>query len=478
MSSTLFSPLRALTVAAALTLGAAQVQPALAHGMQTADLVERVGPAVVNIFTTQAVSARQQIGELPFPPGHPMREFFERFGGRGAERNAEPRESLGSGFIFDPQGYVITNHHVIDGAESIRLMLSDEREFEARVIGSDELTDIALLKIDTSQPLPFVTLGDSTRVRVGEDVVAVGNSFGLGTAITKGIVSAKGRDIRLSGPYVDYIQTDAAINRGNSGGPLFDANGQVIGVNTAIFSPTGGSVGVGFAVPSNLVSEIVADLRIDGDVDRGWLGVTIQPVTDAIATALGLDRAQGALVSSIDPSGPSAGVLREGDVILAFNSESVGKSRDLPRIVARSTANSTAQLRIMRDRTQQFVTVRIGAAEDRTAQASPAAPAYAPYEPPAEAGRLGAQLAGIRPEQRARLGLSAGETGAVVVEVAPGSAARRSGLERGDVILQVGERVITAPSDVLAALEGIYNASALFRVKRDGRNLYIGVTLT
>lgn len=480
MNKMLFSPLRAVALAAALSVTVAPAQQALAHGMQTADLVQRVSPAVVNIFTTQAVRPRQQLRELPIPEGHPLRDFFERFGGQGAG-SGEPQESLGSGFIFDPQGFVITNHHVIDGAATIKLRLSDEREFEARVIGSDKLTDIALLKIDTAQPLPYVSLGDSARIRVGEDVVAVGNSFGLGTAITKGIISAKGRDIRLSGPYVDYIQTDAAINRGNSGGPLFDANGQVIGVNTAIFSPSGGSVGVGFAVPSNLVAEIVADLRVDGDVDRGWLGVSIQPVTDAIATALGLDRARGAMVASVDQSGPSYGVLREGDVILDFNNSAIEKSRDLPRVVARSSANSSAPVRILRDRVEQLVTIRVGTAQKRTSDAALApsyAPSYAPYQPPAEAGRLGAQLASISPNQRAQFGLAPGETGAVVLDVAPDSAARRSGLERGDVILQIGDRVISAPADVMAALESVYSASALFRIKRDGRNIYIGVTLT
>jgi len=301
-----------------------------AHGTQTADLVAQVSPAVVNIFTTQERRRGPDLGELPFPPGHPLREFFERFagpGGPGANRNREPRESLGSGFIFDPAGFVITNHHVVEDADSIKIMMGDEREFDATVVGSDELTDIALLKIETGQPLPFVTFGNSDSIRVGEDVVAVGNAFGLGGTVTRGIVSAKGRDIRLSGPYVDYIQTDAAINRGNSGGPLFNTNGQVIGVNTAIFSPTGGSVGVGFAV---------ADISRDGDVDRGRLGISIQSVDEALAQALNLGSPRGALVTSVQPDGPSVGTLISGDVILDFNGVPIIKSRDLPRVVARA----------------------------------------------------------------------------------------------------------------------------------------------
>jgi len=333
-----------------------------AHGMVYADLAERVSPAVVNIFTTQAVPEAAAIRGLPdLPAGHPMREFFKQFEERrGTMRGAEPQRSLGSGFIFDPAGYVITNHHVINGADTIKVALSDEREFDAVVIGSDEATDVALIKIESGFALPYVTFGDSRGLRVGEEVVAVGNAFGLGGTVTRGIVSAKGRDIRVGGPYVDYIQTDASINRGNSGGPLFNMQGQVVGMNTAIFSPTGGSVGIGFAVPSAIVSRIIDDLRTDGTVSRGWIGVGIQPVTDAIATALDLPETKGTIVSTISAEGPSVGVLREGDVILSFNGQVLEKSRDLPRFVARTDPGASVPVEIMRDRIRQTIYLTVG----------------------------------------------------------------------------------------------------------------------
>jgi len=342
-----------LVTAPALTPGVA------AHGMVYADLAERVSPAVVNIFTTQLSRANTMPQQMPdLPPGHPLRDFFERFG--GVPGAGEPERSLGSGFIFDPAGYVITNHHVIDNADTIKVALSDEREFDATVVGSDEATDVALLKIESGYALPYVTFGDSRGLRVGEEVVAVGNAFGLGGTVTRGIVSAKGRDIRVGGPYVDYIQTDAAINRGNSGGPLFNMQGQVVGMNTAIFSPTGGSVGVGFAVPSSIVSRIIDDLRVDGTVSRGWIGVGIQPVTDAIAEALALPSTQGTIISTVSPDGPSGGVLREGDVILSFNGEVLEKGRDLPRFVARTAPGSSVPVEILRDRVRQTIYLTVG----------------------------------------------------------------------------------------------------------------------
>lgn len=329
-----------------------------AHGMVYADLVEGVSPAVVNIFTTQAASTRRDMPDLP--DGHPLKEFFDRFGGMPRGGMGEPERSLGSGFIFDPAGYVITNHHVIDDAATIKVALSDDREFDATVVGSDEATDVALLKIEAGYALPYVAFGDSASLRVGEEVVAVGNAFGLGGTVTRGIVSAKGRDIRVGGPYVDYIQTDAAINRGNSGGPLFNMQGQVVGMNTAIYSPTGGSVGIGFAVPSAIVSRIIDDLRIDGTVSRGWIGVGIQPVTDAMAEAIGLTEAQGTIVSTVSADGPSNGVLLSGDVILSFNGQPLEKSRDLPRFVARTAPGSSVPVEILRDQIRQTIYLTVG----------------------------------------------------------------------------------------------------------------------
>jgi serine protease Do len=265
----------------------------------------------------------------------------------------------GSGVVYGPAGYIITNHHVVDGASEVKVRFADQIDHDAEVIGTDPQSDIALLKIKAEGALPHLTLGDSDRIRVGEDVVAVGNPFGLGGTVTRGIVSAVGRDIN-AGPYVDFIQTDAAINRGNSGGPLFDMDGNVIGVNSAIYSPTGGNVGVGFAIPSNIVRDVVAQLRDDGSVSRGWLGVSIQSVTPDIATALGLDEAKGALVASVIPDSPSEGKLETGDVILTFGGEPVESSRDLPRLVGSTEAGSTVELGVLRGDERQTVSVEIG----------------------------------------------------------------------------------------------------------------------
>lgn len=454
-------------LAAAMLVTAPALTPrADAHGMVYADLAERVSPAVVNIFTTQDAPEASITGMPDLPAGHPLAEFFKRFGGPGSRgmRDMEPSRSLGSGFIFDPSGYVITNHHVIENADTIKVALSDEREFDATVIGSDKATDVALLKIESGFALPYVTFGDSAGLRVGEEVVAVGNAFGLGGTVTRGIVSAKGRDIRVGGPYVDYIQTDASINRGNSGGPLFNMRGEVVGMNTAIFSPTGGSVGIGFAVPSAIVSRIIDALREDGTVSRGWIGVGIQPVTDAIASALDLPETKGTIVSSVSNDGPSAGVLREGDVILSFNGRPLEKSRDLPRFVARTQPGASVPVEILRDRTRRTLFLTIGTREREAAQAPRAStPTYAAAA--ASVPGLGVELA------------PAGN-GARVIAVEPRSAARDAGIVRGDVITQVADRTVTTPEDVQSALATAGNDAVLMRIERDGQSLYVGVSLS
>ncbi len=466
----LFSALVAVTLAVA----APALSPrAEAHGMVYADLADRVSPAVVNIFTTQAAPEAIASNLPDLPDGHPLKEFMERFSRRGLRGNDEPEQSLGSGFIFDPAGYVITNHHVIANADTIKVALSDDREFDAMVIGSDKATDVALLKIESGFALPYVAFGDSRAVRVGEEVVAVGNAFGLGGTVTRGIVSAKGRDIRVGGPYVDYIQTDAAINRGNSGGPLFNMRGEVIGMNTAIYSPTGGSVGIGFAVPAEIVSRIIGDLRDDGLVSRGWIGVGIQPVTDAIAEAIGLPETKGTIVSTVSADGPSNGVLRSGDVILSFNGQPLEKGRDLPRFVARTAPGSSVPVEILRDRTRQTIYLTVGTLK-RQASAEPRA--AAPVMAEAIMPGLGVQLSTIDPSRRARLGLDAGETGALVVSVDPNGAAQNAGIERGDVITQVAERPVFGPDDVQAAIDASSDGAVLMRIKRAGRILYVGVS--
>ena len=292
-----------------------------------ADLVEEVSPAVVTVLSSQDVSLDDHENERSgIPEGSPFEDFFRQFGpgreGQKPFKGPHSREGLGSGFIFDEDGLIVTNNHVIDGADEITIRLQDDRVFEAKVIGTDEQTDLALLQIEAGEALPFVLLGDSDDIRVGEDVIAVGNPFGLGGTVTSGIVSAKGRNI-AAGPYAEFIQTDAAINRGNSGGPLFNSEGEVVGVNSAIYSPSGGSVGVGFAVASNTVDLVVEDLLDDGSIDRGWLGVSIQSVSPDIAAALGLEETRGALVASVMDDGPAAEDLKEGDVILEFESKVV-----------------------------------------------------------------------------------------------------------------------------------------------------------
>lgn len=392
-----------------------------------------------------------------------MQRFFERFGGpNGSAGRSEPIEALGSGFIVDASGYVLTNHHVVENTDSVKVRLSDEREYTATIIGSDERTDVALLKIEGPSALPYVNFGNSDAVRVGEDVMAVGNPFGFGGTVTTGIVSGKGRSIRVGGPYVDYIQTDASINRGNSGGPLFNMRGEVIGVNTAIYSPTGGSVGVGFAVPSNVVSRIVADLKDDGRVERGWLGVRIQPVTDSIAAAMGLQETDGALVSGVEASGPAAGSLRSGDVILSFNGKPVDRSRDLPRIVGETLPHTAVPVLVFRDGIEQMVTVTLGQLQDE------------------EAGRIIPASIDRDTASGLRLGASLTTTsdGVVISALEPDSPARRSGLERGDVILKVAGRDIATPQDVSDALNQGSETAVLMLIRRGNAELFVGVNLT
>jgi len=297
-----------------------------------ADQVEKLSPSVVNISTTTVVNDGPSADMPQFPPGSPFEEFFKNFGDNNRQRKAQ---SLGSGFIIDAEGIVVTNYHVIENAEEIRVILADETSFTAKVLGQDKKTDIAVLKIEPGETkLTAVAFGNSDDLRVGDWVLAIGNPFGLGGTVTAGIVSARGRDIG-NGPYDDFIQTDASINRGNSGGPLFNVEGEVIGINTAIYSQSGGSVGIGFAISSNLASRVASQLVEFGQTRRGWLGVFIQEVTPDIAESLGLKEAAGALVSSVNENSPAAkGGVQPGDVILKFDGKLIDKMRDLPRIVA------------------------------------------------------------------------------------------------------------------------------------------------
>ncbi|HEX8375185.1 MAG TPA: Do family serine endopeptidase, partial [Geminicoccaceae bacterium] len=327
-----------------------------------ADLVARVAPAVVNVATRKEIASTQDEPQVPqFPPGSPFEEFFKEFFDRDREQQAPRRaNSLGSGFVIDPRGYVVTNNHVIADADEITVTFSNDKDYPAEIVGRDTKTDLALLKIKGEEPFPFVTWADSDQVRVGDWMVAIGNPFGLSSTVTAGIVSARARDIR-SGPYDDFIQVDAAINRGNSGGPSFTLDGRVFGVNTAIFSPTGTNVGIGFAIPSNLAKPVVDSIINTGKVARGWLGVRIQSVDASLAETLGLGETRGALVASATAGGPAekAGI-QQGDVVLEFDGKQIDRMRSLPRLVAETAIGKAVAVRLWRKGKIQDVQVTLG----------------------------------------------------------------------------------------------------------------------
>ena len=348
-----------LLATSALTIapGAAQAVPTGGY----ADLVEQVSPAVVFI----EVTAKAQNAGTTMPGNIPpqLRRYFDD----GIPGQNGPMQGLGSGFIISSDGQIVTNHHVVDGAETVTVKLADGRNFDAEVLGSDRMTDIALIKIKADVDLPFVKFGNTDRLRVGDEVVAVGNPFGLGGTVTSGIISALSRDIK-SGPFDDFIQTDAAINKGNSGGPLFNNNGDVIGVNTAIMSPGGGSVGIGFAVPADLVQTVVTDLADDGSISRGWLGVNIRPMTEEIANVLGYDSPKGAVIEAVSDDSPAANAgLQKGDIILSFGDTAITELRDLTRAVATTTPEQNARVTVLRRGAEVTLDVTVGKLEPKPA---------------------------------------------------------------------------------------------------------------
>ena len=350
----------ALTGTTAMTFAptAAMAVPAGGYG----DLVESLSPAVVFIEVTEKAQDAQSLADA-LPPGFPREELERRFGPMFQNQQngqPEPMQALGSGFIISKDGYIVTNNHVVDGAETVKVTLNDDSEYDAKVIGVDPLTDIALIQIQADTDFPTVPWGDSETVRPGDEALAIGNPFGLGGTVTSGIVSAVSRDIH-SGPYDDYIQTDAAINKGNSGGPLFNADGEVIGVNTMIFSPGGGSVGIGFAVPSDLVQKVVADLQDDGTIARGWLGVQIKPMTDEIASVLGYDEPKGAVVEKVSANSPASKAgLEDGDIILTFGDKDIADVGDLTRAVADVTPGSDTTATVWRKGREMTIDVTVG----------------------------------------------------------------------------------------------------------------------
>ena len=439
-----------------------------------ADLVEKVAPAVVYIEVTGERDTSGQPNGSPFPPGSPFEDFFKRFGAPMPQA-PEPgqRVGVGSGFIVGGNGEIVTNNHVVAGAKAVDVKLSDGRSFTAKVVGTDPMTDLALLKVETTEKLPTVAFGDSAKMRVGDAVIAVGNPFGLGGTVTTGIVSATSRNIN-AGPYDDFIQTDAAINRGNSGGPLFNNKGEVIGVNTAIFSPSGGSVGIGFAVPSELAKNVIAQIRENGAVERGWLGVRIQQITPEMAEAIGMDAAKGALVSEVTAGSPAAKAgLRRGDVITTFAGTPIAVMTDLPKAVAAVMPGKNVSVAILRDNAAKELSVELGRLEpQKLAAAGPAG-----SEAVTKSSVLGVELAGIDGQMREKLELRPEEHGALVVDVDPDGPAADQ-LRRGDVILSIDGTQVDKPGDIdriVTAKDG--KASALVLVKRNGSDLYVGLRL-
>ena len=440
-----------------------------------ADQVEKLSPAVVNISTTTIVNDGQAMDMPQFPPGSPFEEFFKNFGDNNRQRKAQ---SLGSGFIIDDDGIVVTNYHVIENAEEIRVVLADETSFTAEVLGQDQKTDIAVLKIDPGDTkLTAVSFGNSDELRVGDWVLAIGNPFGLGGTVTAGIVSARGRDIG-NGPYDDFIQTDASINRGNSGGPLFNTNGDVIGINTAIYSQSGGSVGIGFAISSNLAERVAEQLIEFGQTRRGWLGVYIQEVTPDIAESLGLDDAIGALISSVNKAGPAAkGGIQPGDVIVKFDSKLIEKMRDLPRIVAETDIGAKVKVELFRQGKSETVTVTLGELEK--AELAGVIDNGRGQSDEFSFGSLGFSVANLNAALAEELGLDSDARGVVVREVVPGSPAADKGLTVGDILRRYGQRPIDDAASLAADIEEAETAGrsgVLLLIERDGRERFIQIS--
>jgi len=405
-----------------------------------ADLAERLLPTVVNIATTQTVETRRGEEFEEF-----FKEFFERRGGQPPPQEKRRASALGSGFIIDSSGYIVTNHHVIAEADEITVRLHDDTLLEAELVGSDKKTDLALLKVNWDKPLPATSWGVSEKTRIGDWVIAIGNPFGLGGTVTAGIVSARQRDIN-SGPYDDFIQTDAAINRGNSGGPMFNLDGEVVGVNTAIYSRSGGSVGIGFAIPSDLAKNVVSQLREYGEVRRGWLGVRIQSVTEELAEGLHLDGVYGALVASVTEGGPAerAGI-EGGDVILTFNGRTVPDMRKLPRMVAETPIGREVEVVVWRKGAETVVKVVLGELEDEQVAAATTGPTE---EDAGEVPDLGLALGSLTPELRERYGLGENTKGVVITKVDSEGSGADKGLKPGDVIVEVDQEEVSNAAQV------------------------------
>lgn len=472
----------AAMMAAAFMIALVPVSEAAARGAPEtfADLAETLSPSVVNISTSQMVTAPARPRGPQLPENSPFRDLFpDLFGGEGGPDQAPRRaSSLGSGFVISADGFIVTNNHVIEGADEIKANFPDGTSLDAVLIGTDPKTDIALLKVTSDKPLPFVTFGDSDTSRVGDWVLAIGNPFGLGGSVSAGIISARNRDIK-SGPYDDFIQTDAAINRGNSGGPLFNMDGNVIGVNTAIISPSGGSIGIGFSVPSAIVSKVVKQIQEFGATRRGWLGVQIQAVTDELADGLGLDKAAGALVSGVVEDGPAAkGGLEVGDVIVTFDGKAVEEMRDLPRMVAEAEVGGAVRVVVWRKGESRTLKVELGLLEEEI----PAVNASLTQEEPVQATTaLGLTLSLITPSGREAFGIAADVTGVLVTEIDEAGPAASKGVKVGDVIVEVAQEAVSTPEEVAAkvkAAEDNGRKTVLLLVHSQGELRFIAAALS
>ena len=432
-----------------------------------ADLVAKVSPAVVSIRVVEEETVTaDNTPDLPFPPGSPFEKFFKQLQPKDKDGKPITRKAMaqGSGFYISPDGYVVTNNHVVEGGKEITVVQSDGTELKAKLVGRDPKTDLALIKVNAKTPRPYVAFGDSDKLRVGDWVLAVGNPFGLGGTVTSGIVSARGREIG-AGPYDDFLQIDASINRGNSGGPTFDVHGNVMGVNTAIYSPTGGSVGIGFAIPSNIAKTVIEQLREHGKVTRGWLGVAIQPVDKDMAASLSLDKAKGALVAQVTPDSPAQKFgLKAGDVITSVNGEEMKDVREVSRTVASLKPGSTIHVGIWRDGKAKNVDVKIATFPDKLNKVADNSSTSTPQNTTETLG----------------MSLASSDDGVTVQDVDQSSEAAEKGIHPGDVILKVSGRDVKSPTDVVDGVNAARKAdksSVLMLLRSNDQQRFVALSI-
>lgn len=468
-----------LALGLGVTLALAPMAPAFARGAPEsfADLAAEISPSVVNITTSSVVAAPMEGGPM-VPKGSPFEDFFKDFMPPEGEGGPHRQQALGSGFVISADGYIVTNNHVIEGADEIEIEFFDKTRLKAKLVGTDPKTDIAVLKVESDKDLPFVSFGDSDTMRVGDWVMAMGNPLGQGFSVSAGIVSARGRE--LSGSYDDFLQTDAAINKGNSGGPLFNMEGQVVGVNTAILSPTGGSIGIGFSMASNVVNKVVGQLKEFGETRRGWLGVRIQDVTPDVAEAMGLSVAAGALVTDV-PEGPAkdAGLLA-GDVITTFNGKTVGDVRDLTRTVADSPIGDAVPVVVNREGEEITIDVTLGRRETAEGEAVPASQKGDSPAPQTEGEVLGMTLKALDEAAVTALDLPKGSEGLAVIKVDMASEAAAKGLGQGDIIVEAGQRPVASLQDLNDRIDEAREAgrkSLLLLVRRGGDPRFVALSI-